>query len=1033
MVISKAGKGSGALPQGGKQGGTGRKELAMKKPKSHIFRGLACIFLALLVMFSSMYNVALAWTGKVNELLGLSVSGITRSQDSDDYPFQSDYDSAEDLIEAEIDYATRMQAEGSVALKGKPAIEGSKVTLLGMRSGKKMQFGGSMGELTDASNIVPLADAMKDRGFDVNPEMVQFYVDKEADYAPQRASGGNVIMDYEEQGAKIGEVPVSEYDASMLGDYTDAAVIVLGRDAGESCCFYPGENGILEPAEFTNSPTGNIFSLSNDERDLINWAKEQNFGKIVVLLNCATSMEIEELKQDDAVDSILWIGNPGAYGTYGIADLLNGSVLPSGHLPDTFAVNSALSPAVQNYGLYVFENSADIETTSNNALRSSWYLAELEGIYTGYKYYETRYFDTVMGQGNAAKAKPGQSTDGSSWDYDKEVSYSFGYGLEGSEFTEEIIDSSIDWTGGTESSVTVRVTNTGDLDAKHTVQLYASVPYTDNDRNNGVEKSAIQLIGYAKTGEASEETFEDVMLLESGKSEDVTITFNAKDIYSYDRTYVHDGAKGAWSLEAGTYYFATGNGAHDAVNAVLSAMGQNTEFTGTSIEETLDVDTYLTTENDVTIQNQLDMADLNQTGALEVTYLTRNDWLNTFPQSVDSLTATEDMIYMLQNKTYNMEAEKTSYDGPESFTYGKDNGIKAIMLRGLEYDDPMFEQALEQLSLQDFINQYISFFEEMTTLAMPIESRADSPLGLIATLGQRTGGTIFEVAEDEEGYGHHTDVCPGGPVLAATFSPLLQKEDGRLIGNDGLWTGYDTWFGPGMNLHRTPYNGRNVGYYSEDPVLTGKTGAYVHQALNQYGMLTNVKHFAFNDQETNRDGIAVFLNEQAARENELRGFQIGIRDGDIKGLMSAFNRIGCTHVAASKNLMNGILRGEWGWNGFLITDSVKSAQYFLPRECAVASNDQMLGGSNNGTVWNLTTAEVEKDIVLQANIRESYHRKLYAYVNSSILNGIDAETAAKKAQEWWKTMFQVGIGMSGLLFVLFTVLYLTKFRKERRQ
>ncbi len=462
-------------------------------------------------------------------------------------------------------------------------------------------------------------------------------------------------------------------------------------------------------------------------------------------------------------------------------------------------------------------------------------------------------------------------------------------------------------------------------------------------------------------------------------------------------------------------------------------MGQNVETTGAVCEETLDKDTYLTVSNDVTIQNRLDKADLNNTGALEVTYLTRNDWLNTFPQTVDSLTATEEMIYMLRNNTYDQETYAASYDGPQSFEYGKDNGVKAIALKGLDYDDPMFEQALEQLTLQDFINQYIAFFEEMQTLAVPIESRADSPLGLIATVGQRTGGTIFEVAEDDENYGHHTDVYPGGPVLAATFSTLLQKECGRLIGNDGLWTGYNTWFGPGMNLHRTPYNGRNIAYYSEDPVLTGRTGAYVHDSLNEYGMVTNVKHFAFNDTETNRDGLALFVNEQAARENELRGFQIAIRDSEIKGLMSAFNRIGCTHVAASEDLMNGILRGEWAWNGFMMTDSVKSGQYFLPRECSVAGNDQMLGGSNNADVWKLTEDEVEKDIVLQANLRESYHRKLYAYVNSSMMNGIDSETAAKRTQEWWKTLFQTSIGMSALLFVLFTVLFLKKFKKERRQ
>ncbi len=1005
----------------------------MKKPKSSISRGIACIFLALLVMSSILLNIANAWSGKVNELLGIDASSITRTQNPDDYPFKSEYETAAELVAAEKAYAERLQAEGSVSLKGTPAIEGTKVTLFGMRSGDKMQFGGSMGELIHASNVVPLYKAMEERGFSVNPEMVQFYKDMEADYAPVRASGGNVVSTYEEQGAEIKEVPVSKYDAAKIGDYKDAAVIVLGRDAGESCCFYPGANGLLTPEEFTNSPTGNIFSLSNDERDMVNWVKEQGFSKIVVLINAGTAMEIEELKRDEAIDSIIWIGNPGAYGTYGIADLLNGSVLPSGHLPDTFAVNTALSPAAKNVGIYVFANADAIETTTNNALRSSWYTVELEGIYTGYKYYETRYFDAVMGQGNASKAAHDQSVNGSEWNYDDEVSYAFGYGLEGSTFTEEIEDVDIDWTGEKESTVKVKVTNTGDVAAKHVVQLYVSLPYTDYDRANGIEKSAIQLVGYAKTGEKDNGTFEDDELLKPGDSEKVEISFNIEDIYTYDRTYGHDDTKGAYMLSAGTYYFATGNGAHDAVNAVLAAMGKDAAYSGAIASEILDSETIFTTSNGEVIQNRMDQADLNNTGALDVTYLSRNDWLNTFPASVDSLTATDEMITMLRNATYDAEAQLASYDGPESFTYGADNGIRAITLRGLDYDDEKYEQALDQMTLQQLINQYIAFFEDIESLAVPIESRADSPLGLIATIGQRTKGTIFEVAESDSAYGVHTDVYPGGPVLAATFSPLLQRENGRLIGNDGLWTGYNTWFGPGMNLHRTPYNGRNVAYYSEDPVLTGRTGAYVHQTLNEYGMVTNVKHFAFNDTETNRDGLALFLNEQAARENELRGFRIGIRDGEIKGLMSAFNRIGCTHVAASPDLMNGILRGEWGWNGFMMTDSVKSSQYFLPRECAAAGNDQMLGGSNSAATWNLTTAEVEKDIVLQSYLRESYHRKLYAYVNSSLFNGIDAESAAAKTQVWWKTALHIAIVASAVLTLAFTALFFMGSKDERRK
>ena len=610
------------------------------KKRSSKFRGAASVFLAFLVLLGIAGQIADSWAGKVNELLGVSESTIKRSENPEDYAYHSDFDTPSALIDAELALNARLAQEGSVALKGMPELGGTKVTLFGMRSGAKMQFGGSMGELVDKSNVVTLADAMTAAGFSVNPDMVQFYADREKDYAPGRASGGNVISDYEDQGAEINEVPVSEYDAAAIGDYTDAAVVVFGRDAGESACFYPGANGLAKPEEFTNSPTGNILGLSNEERDLLKWVEGQGFGKVVVLLNSAVAMEVEELKADDGVDAVLWIGTPGAYGNHGVARLLAGTALPSGHLPDTYAVNGALSPAARNYGVYVFENASEIDASANHALRSDWYLVEAEGIYTGYKYYETRYFDSVLEQGNAAQALSGETVDGGRvWNYDNEVSYSFGFGLEGSPFAEEIAAADIDWSGERDSAVTVKVTNTGDRAAKHAVQLYVSLPYTDDDRLNHVEKAAVQLVGYAKTGEAAEATFADVVLLEPGASEDVTVTFNAQDLYTYDTVFQHDSVVGGWTLEAGDYWFVTGNGAHDAAQAALKARfperADDLAPSGAAHVETVDAARAITESNGVTIENRLDGADLNQwhTDA-SVTYLSRGDWANTFPQEV---------------------------------------------------------------------------------------------------------------------------------------------------------------------------------------------------------------------------------------------------------------------------------------------------------------------------------------------------------------------------------------------------------------
>ena len=370
----------------------------MKRRKTHFLRGMTSIFLALTVMLGTVMAVAVKWENKVNELLGIADSTFKKSMDPEDYYFKSDYEDPNDLIQAEIALNTRIRAEGAVALKGMPAIDGKKVTVFGMRS-QTMQYGGSMGALVEKKQCVRLAEALMESGFEVNPDMVTFYEEKEAEYTPGKAAGANCVN--VNTGAKVNEVPVKEYlgiSTDSMKEYNDAAIIVLGRDAGEGGSFYPGEDGIEDADEFSNSPTGNILSLSNAERALVNFVQNQGFKKIVVLLNSSCAMEIQELKDNEAIDSIIWIGNPGCYGNYGVAQLLNGSVQPSGHLPDTYAVNSALAPAVRNYGAYVFENAEEIDASSNHSLRGEWYLAEEEGIYIGYKYYETRYFDSVLGR-----------------------------------------------------------------------------------------------------------------------------------------------------------------------------------------------------------------------------------------------------------------------------------------------------------------------------------------------------------------------------------------------------------------------------------------------------------------------------------------------------------------------------------------------------------------------------------------------------------------------------------------------------------
>lgn len=999
---------------------------------TRLHRGMMTLFASLLALVICVYTICGAWRGTVDDAFGIVSGAVTLSDDENDYTYQSRFKSAAESIAAEKELGIRLQQEGSVLLKGTAEdlqVEGSGITLFGMRS-YMTQYGSSVGSTVSkkADERTSFEAAFTDRGYKVNPALVSFYKEKVSTYAPVQADPGNCTS--VETGTVIHEVPVSEYTADKTGDYSgyqDAAIIVLGRDAGESCSFYPGESGVADPAEFTNSPTGNILSLSNDERDLIQYVKNQGFQKIIVMLNSVATMEIEELKTDAAIDSILWIGTPGCYGSLGIADLVKGTVLPSGHLADTYAVNTAKSAAVQNYGVYTFANAGDIDPSSvgdaaTNSLRSSWYVAETEGIYVGYKYYETRYYDSLMDQGNAALASHNETYNGGEyWNYDDEVTYSFGYGVEGSSFSETVVDTQIDWTGEKESTVTVEVKNTGNQAAKHVVQLYVQVPYTEANRVNGVEKSAIQLIGYGKTGE------EDNTYLEPGKTENVTITFKADSFASYDDTFAHDEVVGAYRLDAGDYYFATGNGAHDALQTIIKEQNNgllaDTSTTGVLVGKiNLAEDVIITeTKQGGRIENHFDSADLNNLNCgTEVTYLSRNDWAGTFPTEVTEVTATSEMITNLQNQTADLEAANEGAKDTE-FIFGEDNGAKAYQLRGItDYNDPLFEQVVNGTSLDNILNSLMGnvLTDENTVTPRPYPS--DSPLGYIVPYGKYNTG-VYALEEGDEGYGYEPNVFCSGTVVATSFNHKLAEEQGLQVADDGFWTGVDWWFGPGLNLHRTPYNGRNIEYYSEDSVLSGTMARDVINAYQSMGMIAGVKHFAFNDQEANRDGIAVFFDEQGGRENELRSFEYALVDANSKSVMTGFNRIGCTFTSANTDFITGLVRDEWKYNGFVLTDSTKSGQYMRANECLLAGTDMMLGGFTHygpGKDWEDIDADKLKDNpALVASVRESYHRYLYTLANAATFNGLTESSKVGATPIWEIVLISLEVVLGVLVLV----------------
>ena len=489
---------------------------------------------------------------------------------------------------------------------------------------------------------------------------------------------------------------------------------------------------------------------------------------------------------------------------------------------------------------------------------------EAEGIYTGYKYYETRYADCVLGQGNASDAVG--SVNGTSWQYDAEVSYPFGYGLSYTTFSQTLDSLEVDLAAKTVTAA-VTVTNTGGAAGKDVVQLYVSLPYTEYDQKNQVEKSAIQLLDYAKTE-----------LLNSGESVTVTITADAQDMASWDSASDNEaGTKGCFILDDGTYYFTLGNGSHEAVNNVLAAQGKtvsdgmtedgNQDCVKTWTLDSFDSTTFAYSANGTAVENQLGDADLNYYMPGTVTYLTRSDWSGTWPKTYKDLTATEEMLEVLKNDLVEIREQ----GDPSSVTFGADNGLTLAALKGVEdINDPRWQQLIDQITLEEAMIRTGfggTSTKTIESIVSPEAVQNDGPNGINSyTLGQYANtdaesGDPYAVSSDDKNLSYKFGTMCNETVIAQTFSKELAAEYGRVIGNYSIWSNLPIFWGAGTNLHRLPYNARNHEYYSEDAVLTAYQAAAYIAAGKEYGCIIAPKHFAANDTEINRSGISAFMTE----------------------------------------------------------------------------------------------------------------------------------------------------------------------------
>lgn len=859
----------------------------------------------------------------------------------------SDYASDDEREQALADMGTTILREGVTLLKNEngtlPLEATSKISVFGQDSVDSVYGGGGAGSI-DTSKAQSLMDAFEQAGFDVNPTLTEFYTTGAGkDYRKTSTDA------YGKGTFAVNEVPASAYTDDVeksFASYNDAAIVVIGRSGSES----------------QDLPTDKLASgytylqLDDDERAMLKMASD-NFDKVVVLLNTQNPMELADL-EDDSIDAVMWIGSLGQTGAGGVAEALNGTVNPSGHLPDTYAYDLKSAPSSANFGSYAIVNGTDRFTSS--------YMAYAEGIYVGYRYYETRYEDVVLG--NEAR---------SNYDYTKQVAYPFGYGLSYTDFTWS--DYSMKKADGG-FDISVKVTNTGKTAGKDVVQLYMQSPYTDYDKANGIEKASVELVGYAKTD-----------TLKAGASETVTVHVDQESMKTYDSA-----GEGTYIMDAGDYYLVAGTDAHNALNNILAAKGKttadgmtengNAALAAKHTVHSQDNTTYAkSAATDEKISNQFDDVDLT-TYDNSFTYLSRSDWTGSWPATYadGKWTASQKFLDALTIDTAQSEPEQKPTTDTDNPSYGK---LNASMLMDTDYADESWSALIGQMSVKELdqlvrIGGYAT--KSVSSTQLPATTDKDGPAGISSTL---VGG--------ESGMGYPSEI-----VIAATWNSDLAESFGKAIGEDSLALKVAVWYGPACNIHRNPYGGRAFEYFSEDSYLSGAMCAKVVAGAGSKGVVSTVKHFALNDQETNRMGGAIFANEQTIRQLYLRPFEMSVRDGGATAMMASMNRIGSRWTGGHKGLMTNTLRGEWGFNGFVVTDQASYSVFAYEdlREGLEAGTDLWL--NTDAGLWKLPDDDMTDGVI--ANMQRAAHNISYAISRSNAMNGLSANSKIVKVTPLWR-------------------------------
>ncbi len=958
--------------------------------KTNLWRGLTAVFAVILAVAIYLTFLLYDWEGLVNIALNIKVPTV--EADGDTMYYDTGYELSDAGLEqmlADSDkHDVQTMEEGAVLLKNDGnalplAVTERKVTLFGRAVADPLYKGRSGGASRDPNRLISLYNALKAENFVINDTLFNAYAASSTKRVLEGATADSTGAFPTEIGEEDSSFYTEALKASYASDFNDVAIVMFAREAGEG--------GDLSKSDKDGLPA---LRLHKQEADLLKMIKASGkFDKTIVLINSSNAMELGWLFDEQyGVDAALWIGGTGLKGFTGVANVLVGKADPSGRFTDTYAADSLSSAAAQNSGAYKFAN--------DNFNRS--YLIEAEGVYSGFKYYETRYQDLILGVNNAdsVKGKGAFSKAEGGWNYADEMVFPFGYGSSYASFTQTL--ESVEWDKTAHTvTATVKVRNDGvpagsnyTGKSKSVVELYVQLPY----ESGMAEKSAIQLVDFGKT-KALAAGEEDTLVLTA--SDYVFATYDMEAVNGADTS-----KKGCYVFDEGDYYFAIGNDSHDALNNVLAAReatgmydahgnpvaGDVAKTHKVTLAE-LDNTTYAASaETGNPVCNLFDNVDINYwyEGENKIEYLTRDNW-NTFPQSYEGLVATQAMIDMFNDKTWEVPSNAPSY---ESFTLGAPVTIKFVELKDLEWDDPKWETFLNQLTLAELCNMIGEDFKQVaiTSVGKPQNGNCDGPSG---TQGNYRYGNKGSATQ------HVNEV-----VAASSWNKELLAERGKFIACDCAFVGTSEIYGPGANLHRTPYSGRNFEYYSEDGIFSYYCGIAQTQGMQKYGLTGSIKHFAGNDQETGRQDMHNFMTEQKMRQDPLKAFEGAYRaEGGALSSMMSYTSFGMqSDFYSDKAVLTDLVRGEWGWKGFTITDNVKADKNISAVEALIAGTDTFNAGPHKGREvrdYLANSSNPNRGYVMQC-LRQANKRFFYAISRTNLVNGLTVDTEVTDFIPWWK-------------------------------